>query len=207
MFFISFEGPEGSGKTTTILKLKTKLTALNKKIIFTREPGGCLISEAIRLLILDKNNKMMNPWTEFLLYLAARKQHLVEKILPYANDDVIVICDRFTDSTIAYQGFARKLDIAEIIKIQNTVLANFTPNLTILFNITPEVGLARIKNRQNKNNRLDDESLKFHQRVYEGYQLLAKTNQERIKVVDANQNIDQLVATVFTIIAKSITSL
>lgn len=205
MLFITFEGPEGSGKTSILAKLKEKLASENIAIITTREPGGSVISEEIRKIILNKENTLMDPWTEVLLYIAARRQHLVEKVFPEITTDKIIICDRFSDSTVAYQGYGRKLDIDKINAIQDMAFDNFKPNLTILFNVSPEVGLQRIKSRsQNENDRLDKENLAFHNLVYQGYQEIVKNNPQRVKVVDASQDFDHVLEQVYQIIKEFI---
>lgn len=206
MIFITFEGPEGSGKTSILAKLKERFLKEGIEIITTREPGGSVISEQIRKIILNKANTLMDPWTEVLLYIAARRQHLVEKILPEKNSKKIIICDRFSDSTLAYQGYGRKLDIKKINTIQEIAFDNFKPNLTILFNIKPEIGLQRIKERnENEHNRLDKETLAFHKLVYNGYQEIAKNNKDRIKVVDASKSFDQVLEETYQVIKKYIT--
>ncbi|MGL5268630.1 MAG: dTMP kinase [Spiroplasma sp.] len=204
MLFITFEGPEGSGKTSILAKLKEKLATDGIEIVTTREPGGSFISEEIRQIILNKNNTLIDSWTEVLLYIAARRQHLVEKIFPDINSKKIIICDRFSDSTLAYQGYGRKLDINKINTIQEIVFDNFKPNLTILFDVKPEVGLKRISNR-NQNNRLDKETLEFHNLVYQGYQKIIKNNQSRIKVVDASRDFSLVLEDVYQIIKEFIT--
>lgn len=205
MLFITFEGPEGSGKTSILTKLKDKFFKEGIEIITTREPGGSVISEEIRKIILNKSNTLMDAWTEVLLYIAARRQHLVEKIFPEINSKKIIICDRFSDSTLAYQGYGRNLDINKINTIQDMAFDNFKPNLTVLFDVKPEIGLQRIKSRTNKeNNRLDKETLDFHNLVYYGYQDIAKDNPERIKVVDASKEFDVVLENVYQIIKNFI---
>lgn len=207
MLFITFEGPEGSGKTSILVKLKEKLANDGIEIITTREPGGSIISEEIRKVILNKNNILMDPWTEVLLYIAARRQHLVERVFPEINTKKIIICDRFSDSTLAYQGYGRKLDIDKINTIQDMAFDNFKPNLTILFNVSPEIGLKRINNRnQSENNRLDKENLVFHNLVFQGYQEIAKNNQKRIKVIDASMDFDIVLEEVYLIIKSFISN-
>lgn len=205
MLFITFEGPEGSGKTSILAKLKEKFVSEGINIVATREPGGSIISEEIRQIILNKNHTLMDSWTEVLLYIAARRQHLVEKIFPEINTNKIIICDRFSDSTLSYQGYGRKLDINKINTIQKIAFDNFKPDLTILFNVNPEIGLKRIaKRNQNEIDRLDKETLAFHNLVYQGYQKIAHSNQKRIKVVDANQDFDLVLDEVYQIIKKYI---
>lgn len=207
MLFITFEGPEGSGKSSILGELKNRFWKEGIEIVTTREPGGSIISEEIRKIILNKNNTLMDPWTEVLLYIAARRQHLVEKIFPEINSKKIIICDRFSDSTLAYQGYGRKLDINKINAIQDMAFDNFKPNLTILFDVKPEIGLKRIKQRSSQeNNRLDRENLNFHNLVYQGYQAIAKGNQERIKVVDASKDFETVLEEVYQIVKKFINS-
>lgn len=206
MIFISFEGPEGSGKSSVLAKLKERFSNEGIEITTTREPGGSIISEQIRKIILNETNTLMDAWTEVLLYIAARRQHLVEKIFPEKNSKKIIICDRFSDSTLAYQGYGRKLDIKKINTIQDIAFDNFKPNLTILFNVKPEIGLQRIKERsKSEQNRLDNEDLSFHQLVYQGYQEIAKNNQERIKVIDASKSFEQVLTETYQIIKQFIT--
>ncbi|MCL6428836.1 Thymidylate kinase [Spiroplasma sp. JKS002669] len=206
MIFISFEGPEGSGKSSVLAKLKERFSNEGIEITTTREPGGSIISEQIRKIILNETNTLMDAWTEVLLYIAARRQHLVEKIFPEKNSKKIIICDRFSDSTLAYQGYGRKLDIKKINTIQDIAFDNFKPNLTILFNVKPEIGLQRIKERsKSEQNRLDNEDLSFHQLVYQGYQEIAKNNQDRIKVIDASKSFEQVLTETYQIIKQFIT--
>lgn len=206
MLFITFEGPEGSGKTSILAKLKEKFANEGTDIITTREPGGGVISEEIRKIILNKEHTVMDPWTEVLLYIASRRQHLVEKVFPELNTDKVIICDRFSDSTLAYQGYGRKLDINKINSIQDMAFDNFKPNLTILFDVSPEVGLQRIQQRQSENDRLDKETLEFHQLVYQGYHEIAKNNPERIKVVDASKSFDEVIGEVYQTIKQYISA-
>lgn len=206
MIFISFEGPEGSGKSSVLAKLKERFSNEGIEITTTREPGGSIISEQIRKIILNETNTLMDAWTEVLLYIAARRQHLIEKIFPEKNSKKIIICDRFSDSTLAYQGYGRKLDIKKINTIQDIAFDNFKPNLTILFNVKPEIGLQRIKERsKSEQNRLDKEDLSFHQLVYQGYQEIAKNNQDRIKVIDASKSFEQVLTETYKIIKQFIT--
>lgn len=205
MLFITLEGPEGSGKSSTLAVLKEWFrTKENIEIIATREPGGSEISEKIRNIILHKEHDNMDPWTEVLLYIASRRQHLVEKIFPKRGTKEIIICDRFSDSTLAYQGYGRKLDVDKINTIQDIVFDNFKPDLTIFFDIEPAKGLKRAKKRTEENNRLDDEKMKFHNLVYNGYLKINKENQERIKVVDARKKFEDVVTEVFQIINEFI---
>lgn len=208
-FFISLEGTEGSGKTTVGQMLKEKLRQENYDVILTREPGGVKISEQIREIILDKGNSEMDKWTEALLYIAARRQHMVEVILPALQNNKIVICDRFIDSTSAYQGLGRGLGIITLNDIQNTIIGNAKPDLTIFFDLEPEIGLKRIKDFRatSELNRLDLEQLDFHQKVYEGYRILLSQNPQRIKAINAKPDIKIVFEQVWVLVQKHLLAL
>ncbi len=189
--FITLEGGECSGKTTIIESLIKKLEELNIKYITTREPGGIRIAEDIRNIILDVKNTEMTPECEALLYAASRMQHLSQKVIPAINDGNVVICDRFLDSSLVYQGYARGLGIDKVLTI-NSFALDYLPGLTLFIDVTPDVALKRMSGR-NKADRLDLETMDFHQKVYEGYQLVYKKYPERIKRVDGNQELDKVV--------------
>ena len=185
--FITFEGPEGAGKTTVIKELYNRFKREGKDIVLTREPGGIPIAEKIRAIILDNEHQEMDARTEALLYAAARRQHLVEKVIPALEAGSIVLCDRFVDSSLAYQGHARGLGIDEVFSINQFAIEDTMPDLTVFFDINPEKGLARIaKNSNREQNRLDNESINFHKNVYEGYKELIRRYPERMIVIDAN---------------------
>ena len=189
---ITLEGGEGAGKTSVIPSLKTALEQKGYQVQITREPGGIQISEHIRDIILDPDNTTMDARTEVLLYAAARRQHLVEKVLPALEAGYIVLCDRFIDSSLAYQGYARGVGIDEVLNINAFAIQNCTPTLTLFFDIPPEEGLKRIAlNKDRERNRLDLEAITFHEKVYEGYQLLTKQF-SRIRTIDARQTLDQV---------------
>ena len=189
--FITIEGPEGSGKTTATNRVVEELIKRGFDVVRTREPGGTPIAEQIRNVILDKQNTAMDPRAEALLYAAARRQHLVEKIWPATKEGKLVICDRYIDSSLAYQGGARGLGIQEIIDINMFATDNTWPDLTILFDIEPEIGLARIaKNADREVNRLDLEKIEFHKKVRETFLLLAEKQPERFIVIDASKDPD-----------------
>lgn len=189
-YFITLEGGEGSGKTTIIEKLAEDLKSEGYNVICTREPGGINIAEQIRGVILDKENTAMDAKTEALLYAAARRQHLVEKVIPELKNGSIVLCDRFIDSSLAYQGYARGLGMEEIYSINEFAIGNNMPSLTLYLDVTPEVGLARIANDEAREvNRLDLESLEFHSKVREGYQQLLEQFPERIKLINAENDV------------------
>ena len=186
--FITFEGPEGSGKSSVLDKICHQLEHDGFNVVKTREPGGTPISEQIRNIILDKSNTNLEPRTEALLYAASRRQHLVEKIWPALKEGKIVLCDRYLDSSLAYQGNARGLGYENILSINNFATENTFPDLTILFDIQPELGLERISKNSNREvNRLDLEKLDFHKKVREGFLELARKYPERFYIVDASQ--------------------
>jgi dTMP kinase len=185
--FITLEGPEGSGKTTAVEAAVKALEAQGYQIVRTREPGGTPIAEQIRNVILDKANTSMDPRTEALLYAASRRQHLVEKVWPALKEGKIVICDRYLDSSLAYQGGARGLGIDNILNINLFATENTWPDLTLLFDIKPEVGLQRIASNANREvNRLDLEKIEFHNKVRETFLQLAERYPERYVVIDAS---------------------
>lgn len=203
--FITFEGPEGAGKTTVIAKLYERLKAEGREVILTREPGGIRIAEKIRTIILDNNNTEMDAKTEALLYAAARRQHLTEKVIPALKAGAIVLCDRFIDSSLAYQGFARGLGIDEVLLINQFAIEDTMPNLTIFFDISPEEGLARILlNNNRENNRLDKENISFHQDVYAGYKELIQRYPERIVVTNARLSETVVTENVWKIISSQL---
>ena len=185
--FITLEGPEGSGKTTAVEAAVKALEEKGYEIVRTREPGGTPIAEQIRNVILDKANTKMDPRTEALLYAASRRQHLVEKVWPALKEGKIVICDRYLDSSLAYQGGARGLGVEEILNINLFATENTWPDLTLLFDIKPEVGLARIaSNADREVNRLDLEKLDFHNKVRDTFLVLAKRYPDRYVIIDAS---------------------
>ena len=191
--FITIEGPEGAGKTTILQIVAKELNEMGYPVVTTREPGGIPISEKIRDIILDKNHTEMDPKTEALLYAASRRQHLVQKILPALKEGSIVLCDRFVDASLVYQGYARKIGLEDVLSINQFAIENKMPDLTLYFDIPPEIGLSRIqKNRQLEVNRLDLESIHFHRLVREVYLMLQKRFPERIKTIDANQTIEKV---------------
>ena len=163
------------------------------QVLLTREPGGIPISEQIREVILNKENTAMNSRTEALLYAAARRQHLVEKVIPALEKGVIVLCDRFIDSSLAYQGYARGLDIEAVYNINKFAIGDMMPDATFFFDISPEEGLKRIQsNGEREVNRLDLEALDFHEKVYEGYQLIINRWKERFTIIDANRTVEEV---------------
>ena len=191
--FITLEGPEGSGKTTAVNYAVSKLEAMGYQIVRTREPGGTPISEQIRNVILDNSNTAMDERTEALLYAASRRQHLVEKVWPALKEGKIVICDRYLDSSLAYQGGARGLGVDNILNINNFATEGTFPDLTLLFDIEPEIGLARISANANREvNRLDLEKIEFHRKVRNTFLELAKRYPERFVIIDASKSQEEV---------------
>jgi dTMP kinase len=187
--FITFEGPDGAGKTSVLNALVAKLApVLGDKLVVTREPGGNAISESIRQVILDMNNTAMDPRTEALLFAAARRQHIVETIRPALADKKIVFCDRFVDSSVAYQGAGRNIGTDEVYNMNLFATEGLVPDLTLYFDVPSEVGLNRIwEHRSDEVNRLDKDALDFHIRVREAYLEQQERFPERIITIDATQ--------------------
>ena len=192
--FITFEGADGAGKTSILNALKKDfLSVLGERLVITREPGGSKISEEIRKIIVDKKNNNMDSRTEALLFAASRRQHLIETVLPALSQNKIVFSDRYVDSSVAYQGAGRQIGEQLISDLSRFATEGLQPDLTIYFDIPSEVGLKRINNyRSNEINRLDQENLSFHKRVRQEYLKLVDNN-DRIKLIDANRNFDQVV--------------
>ena len=192
--FITFEGGECSGKTTLIKALKEYYEAKNYNTIVTREPGGTPIAEQIRNVILDNNNVAMTSKCEALLYAASRIQHVEEKILPALKEGKLVFCDRFLDSSLAYQGEGRDLGIKEVKQINDFATNKLDPDLTFFIDVAPEIGLHRIeKLRPGHEDRLEQENLSFHKKVYQGFLKVKEMYPERFMTIDGTQPIDQVV--------------
>ena len=203
VMFITLEGVEGSGKTTIARGLVNILKDNGYDVLYTREPGGNKIAESIRDVVLDMNNTDMDVRTEALLYAAARRQHLVDIIEPALKAKKIVICDRFVDSSIAYQGYARKIGPELVEYINDFAIAGKRADITFLIDVRPEIGLERISKDQDREvNRLDLEELDFHQLVYDGYQELAKKYGDRIKVINGERPIAGIVTDIYQIISR-----
>lgn len=199
--FITIEGGEGAGKTTLIERISGKLREQGLKVMSTREPGGIPIAEQIRTVILDTAHTMMDARTEALLYAAARRQHLVEKVLPALEQGSVVICDRFVDSSLAYQGYARELGMDEVWEINRFAIQATMPELTLFLDVSPEVGLSRIMASADRElNRLDLERHSFHERVREGYKLLTERFPERIVTINADLQPDDVFREVMQVI-------
>ena len=201
--FITFEGPDGSGKTSVATEVCRQLTEMGYEVVHTREPGGIAISEDIRNIILDPKNTMMDAKTEALLYAASRRQHLVEKVFPAVAAGKLVICERFVDSSLAYQGYGRQLGFDEVLSINLFAIDNTYPDLTIYLDVDEEVGLSRLSDRAFKD-RLDQESIEFHHRVSEGYREVLRRFKDRIKIVDASRTKEEVIADSLKLIREMI---
>ena len=194
-FLVSLEGPEGAGKTSVLEALIPVLEDRGVEVLTTREPGGVLIGEKIREVILDPSHTEMDPKTELLLYIASRRQHLVEKVLPALAAGKLVIMDRFIDSSVAYQGFGRGLDKEAIDWLNEFATDGLKPDLTLYFDIEVEEGLARIAaNSDREINRLDMEGLDLHRKVRQGYLSLLEKEADRIVKIDASLPLDQVIS-------------
>lgn len=202
-FFITFEGPDGSGKTTISTLVQKRLVELGYDAIYTREPGGIDIAEQIRNVILSPKNTAMDSKTEALLYAASRRQHLVEKVIPALDKGQIVICDRFIDSSLAYQGYARHLGIDSVYAINEFAIEGHFPDTTIFLNLNYADGLHRIESREFKD-RLDLETNTFHKEVSEGYQKVLEKYKHRMHVVDASQEVEKVVEDSLKIVLETI---
>ncbi len=190
--FITFEGGECSGKTTIINAICEYFNKNNIDYITTREPGGIKISEEIRNIILDVNNTEMTPECEALLYAASRMQHLSQKVIPAIKEGKVVLCDRFIDSSLAYQGYARGLGFDMVLKA-NTFALGYMPGLTLFIDVTPDVALKRLAGR-GKTDRLDLEKKDFHDRVYSGYLEVLKKYPDRIVRINGNQALEDVIS-------------
>lgn len=191
--FITFEGGEGAGKSTILQMIKEQLEKDGKPVIATREPGGSVIAEKVRKVILDPTHTEMDARTEALLYAAARRQHLIETVIPHVNNGGIVLCDRFIDSSLVYQGVARGIGIDEVLQLNLFATEGMMPDLTLYYDVAPEVGLARIEeNKGREFNRLDQESIDFHHQVRKAYLHLQEREPERIHKIDASAAIEKV---------------
>lgn len=203
--FITFEGPDGAGKTSVLQAILPQLADLGREIVTTREPGGVAIAEDIRSIILNPANTAMDDKTELLLFIAARRQHLKERILPPLAKGSLVLVDRFIDSSVAYQGFGRGLDVADINWLNQYATDALKPDLTLYFDIDVEEGLARIaRNADRDVDRLDMEKLDMHQRVRQGYLSILEAEPNRMVKIDASQPLDAVVAATLTVIKEKL---
>jgi len=194
--FVTLEGIEGSGKTTLMPAAVDCLKSLGRDCVVTREPGGTAIGRAVREILLSSANRSMDPMAELLLYMADRAQHLAEIVRPALAQGKAVICDRYYDATVAYQGYARGLDVDRIDLLHTVAIGGLTPDLTLLFDLAPDLGLTRAwrrieaGGRSAKETRFEEEALEFHRRVRAGYLELARQAPDRFRVVDAARSIE-----------------
>lgn len=204
--FLSFEGIEGSGKSTQAKMLAATLAAEGYDVVLTQEPGGTIIGERIRALLLDPEHTEMCPATELLLYAAARAQHLEEKIRPALARNAVVITDRFSDSTVAYQGYARGIERELLDAVDAVATHHLQPDITVLCDLPAEIGLER--NREiNKRDRLELEALAFHRKVREGFLQLAAAEPNRFRIVNAGQPMEQVTADIAQIVTERLWAL
>ncbi|AGU81232.1 thymidylate kinase [Streptococcus anginosus C1051] len=206
--FISLEGPDGAGKTSVLEALIPILEAKGQAFVTTREPGGVAVAEKIRDVVLDPRHTEIDEKTELLLYIASRRQHLVERILPALDRGEMVLVDRFIDSSVAYQGFGRGLKVADIDWLNDFATDGLKPDLTLYFDIEAEEGLARIaKSKERGADRLDRESVEWHQRVREGYLSILEKEPNRVRKIDASQPLEKVVADTLAVLAERVESL
>lgn len=192
--FLTFEGMDGSGKTTQLRRLATHLRALGRTVLETAEPGGTAIGRKIRQILLDAGNQELSPAAELLLYFASRAQNVDESILPALDRGEIVLADRFTDSTLAYQGCARGLGTDLVLDLDKIACRGLQPDLTLLLDISPTDSLARARARNSAaasgETRMDEQGLEFHRKVYEAYQALVVREPGRVKRIDGTATAD-----------------
>ena len=200
--FITLEGNDGAGKTTMAKKALEYLQKKGYRAIYTREPGGSMIAEKIRTILLDPENTKMDAITEAILYAASRRQHLVEVVLPALEEGTIVLCDRFIDSSLAYQGEGRKLGMDAIEQLNQFAIQGCMPAPTLFLALDEKTSQARLKARDEKKDRLELEEEAFHQAVRRGYEKLLKKYPERIRAIDASQDLEDVEADVIDAIEK-----
>jgi dTMP kinase len=208
--FITLEGIEGCGKTTQVERLADLLDRQGIKYIKTLEPGGTEIGNSIRKILLDSGNTNLFPLTELVLYIADRAQHMAEVIIPALEQEKWVICDRFLDATVVYQGFGRGQDMDLINRLNDIVTQGVKPDITILMDCPEEIGLSRALERnrdlyQEDQARFEKEKIDFHSKIREGYLRLAEMHKDRFRIVDASQNIDQVEKDIMKIISPHMT--
>lgn len=193
--FITFEGGEGSGKTSIITHLVPMLEKLGQNVLTSREPGGVKIAEDIRNIILNPENTQMCYETEALLFAASRMQHLREKVIPALESGKLVICDRYLDSSLVYQGYSRGLGFEKVMQV-NAFALEYMPEKTFFIDVKPTVGLERLKGRE-KCDRLDKEKLEFHDKIYQGYKELARLYPDRIVTINGERDIEEIVLDIY----------
>lgn len=197
--FITFEGPEGSGKTTVLKEVFQRLQT-EYDIIATREPGGVPTGEEIRKLVLEGDD--MDIRTEAMLFAASRREHLVEKVIPALSDNKVVLCDRYIDSSLAYQGFARGIGMEEVKSLNDFAINGLYPDLTVYLDVSIEIGRQRIVQNAREQNRLDQEDLNFHEKVIEGYHKIIHNEPQRFEIINADQPLENVVEDTYQTIIK-----
>lgn len=208
--FISICGVEGSGKTTQLKFIARFLESVGKKFVITREPGGTPVGMQIRRILLDPENRDLTAKAELFLYAADRIQHIEQLILPALHEGKIVITDRFADSTTVYQGYARGIDLELVEKINDLVLDGLKPDLTILLDIAPVIGLSRVQNqlkfgqRSESESRFEHEKLEFHEKIRQGFLMLARKEPNRFRIVDAEQQQDKVTQNILQILKTAL---
>ncbi|MCY1570039.1 dTMP kinase [Staphylococcus pettenkoferi] len=198
--FITFEGPEGSGKTTVIREIAQRLESEGWDVVVTREPGGVKTGEDIRKILLE--GEAIDDRSEALLFAASRREHLVNKVLPALHEGKVVLCDRYIDSSLAYQGYARGIGVEKVRSINEFAINGLYPDLTLYLDIRASVGIQRINDNQRAQNRLDQEKLDFHEKVVEGYRQIIHNEPNRFAVINAEQSIEEVVNSAYESIIK-----
>lgn len=198
--FITFEGPEGSGKTTVMREITQRLESEGWEVVVTREPGGVKTGEDIRKILLE--GEAIDDRSEALLFAASRREHLVNKVLPALREGKVVLCDRYIDSSLAYQGYARGIGVEEVRSINEFAINGLYPDLTLYLDIRASVGIQRINDNQRTQNRLDREKLDFHEKVVEGYRQIIHNEPNRFAVINAEQSIEEVVNSAYESIIK-----
>jgi dTMP kinase len=207
--FITFEGIEGSGKSTQIRLLFEHLKGRDVDLKMTREPGGTVIGEKVRGILLDPTTRGLIPRAELFLYAAARLQHIEEVIQPALDEGKVVLCDRFMDATVAYQGYGREVPLNEVKVVNSLVTVDLQPDLTILLDLPVEVGLGRARERNQADaasaaSRFEEEDLEFHQRVREGYLAIAAGDRSRVKIIPADQPVEKVARQVQSVVSRAL---
>lgn len=202
--FITFEGPEGSGKSSLIPKLNKILIEAGFSVVQTREPGGTAIGDQVRDTLLSLKNEEMHPITETLLFQASRAQHVNQIIKPAMAEGKVVLCDRYADSTMAYQGYGHQRDLKTITQIIAYATSNLKPDLTILLDLDVELGLQRRSGDSDNWNRLDAKELAFHKRVRAGYHEMVASEPERWVVIDASRSLDEVLEDVAKVLLNKL---
>jgi len=206
--FVTFEGVEGSGKSTQMARLRAALEAAGRTVCLTRQPGGCALGQTLRTILLSQKTAGLDDRAELFLYLADRAQHVAEVIRPALAAGQVVVCDRYTDSTVAYQGYGRGLDVALLQRLNAVAAAGFVPDLTLLLDLDPAIGLTRATSRNaaagtaEAEGRFEAERLEFHQRVRAGYRALAAAEPARFAVIDAAPGPDAVAEVIWSVVSK-----